>query len=301
MKYVPKAGLFFVHVPKCAGTSIQKALDIEGTRYVEFAQDLGISEGEAARISLSDRFKGDFSLQAQGGYTHPVMGPIHPVHLPLHYIEAHLPKTWKVLSEAPYSCAVTRAPRGRFLSALMQRMREFGDTGALRVDDPRVKDEAARVCDWLSARDMFCDRDYSHFTRQIDFAELDGTPIIKAHFPMEQTGALTSWIAQSTGLQIDIAESHARRQPKRWGKAMQPAARFVGRTLMPKRLRKVLHPLWISSGAFTNAKSAYDTVDLGTDVEKFIRSYYARDAALHAKAQAYARTLASGAQKDVPA
>jgi hypothetical protein len=297
LKYIPDYGLFFVHVPKCAGTSLQKALDLEEARYTEFAADLGLSEGEAARLTLSSRHQGDGEVKRQGGYVHPKLGPIHPVHLPLNYIEAEMPQTWAALRDAPYSFAVTREPRSRFLSALMQRMREFGDHEALRVDDPRVRDEAARVCDWLAARDMFCDREYIHFTRQIDFAELDGTRIIKAHFPMERTAALSRWIADQTGLQIEIPETHARRQPKRWGKMVQPAARFVGRTLMPKQLRKALHPIWMGSGAFTNAKSAYSTVDLGADVEGFAATYYARDAALHAEAQVRVEALQNAAQK----
>ncbi|MEP5171327.1 MAG: hypothetical protein ABJQ42_00050, partial [Erythrobacter sp.] len=94
-----------------------------------------------------------------------------------------------------------------------------------------------------------------------------------------------------TGLVLDITHDHARRQPKPWARAIQPVARFAGRNLMPRGLKRAMHPLWMKSGVFSDAAKGYDAVELGADVEAFIKEYYAADAALHASAQQAAAAL----------
>ncbi|MGR3378844.1 hypothetical protein [Salipiger abyssi] len=285
MKYLPDRGIYFIHVPKCAGMSVHKALDLEEASYDCLAEDLGVEMEEAARLALSQRFPAEPGMWPQG-FDHPALGHIHPIHLPLGYIRSTLPETWKALSTAPYSFAMTRAPRGRFLSALMQRLKEFRGAGAIRADDPLVREEAERVSDWLSRHDPFCAAEYAHFTRQTDFVDLDGARVVKAVFPVDRTDALSAWLSENTGLEIEIPRTHTRRQPKPWARAVQPAARFVARRLLTQPVRKALYPIWTGSGLFADAKKTYGTVDLGPDVDAFIAEYYAGDEALHREALA---------------
>jgi hypothetical protein len=130
--------------------------------------------------------------------------------------------------------------------------------------------------------------EFVHFTRQIDYAEVDGQRIVTAVFPLDRTAAAAAWIARETGLAIDITHDHRRREPKSWARAVQPAARFVGRKLIPHPLKVAIYPYWMNSRAFADASLRYDTIDLGPDIESFIAKYYAADRALHAEASAAA-------------
>ncbi|SDG96921.1 hypothetical protein [Alloyangia pacifica] len=275
MRFLPESNFLFVHIPKNGGQSVRNAMSHAGElSFAPLAEDLGISEDEAARTSES-------------GYEHPVLGPIHPAHLPLWVMRDHFPACWKVL-QASQSLALTRAPRERFISALMQRLREFGGAGAIRAEDDLVIHEATRVKEWLSEHPRVLGLEYIHFTPQVDFVNVDGVRQIDAIFPMSQMASAASWIEAHVGLHLSIGHDHARRQPKPWARALQPAARFAGRKLMPHAVKRRLHPLWMASGVFSNASKGYSAIDFGPEIEGFIAEYYAADADLHREAQANA-------------
>lgn len=277
MLYSEHAGLVFVHVPKNAGKSIRNAFARSGSLSWSFlASDLGVSEARAAQLM-------DEEVDVPG------LGRVKPAHLPLPVVESHFPATWATIRSGR-SFILVRAPRDRFFSALMQRLGEFADVRGLRADSPLVRGEAARVCEWLEGRGAFCDVEYIHFSRQTDYADLRGDRVVSAIFPMDRTELAARWIETEAGLRLDIGHDHARREPHRWAAAIQPAARYVGRRLMPHAMKKALYPLWMNSGVFSDAASRYETIDLGGDVERFIADYYASDARLYEEAMSRAGT-----------
>lgn len=273
MRYLAAQNLYFIHIPKNGGQSVRNAMArLAPLDFSPLAEDLGISPEEAQAVS-------------EAGFEHPDLGSIHPAHLPLWALRDAFPASYRAFTNAR-SFALTRDPRDRFLSALIQRLKEFKGAGAIRADDPVVPQEARAVCDWLSGRDRVADLEYVHFIRQVDFTDLDGARAVGAVFPMNNAAAAAAWLVAAGGPELDITHDHARRQPKPWAKIIQPVARFAGRNLMPDALRRALHPLWMKSGVFSNAAATYATVSLGNDVEAFIAEHYAADAALHAEAQA---------------
>ncbi|WP_141134364.1 hypothetical protein [Jannaschia aquimarina] len=230
--------------------------------YAPLAKDLGISEAEA-------------EVAVEKGMDVPKLGMIHPAHLPLWLLKERFPASWRILRDAQ-SFALVRAVRPRFLSAVMQRLREFRDTGPIRSDDPVVREEAARVCEWLATQARPVALEYVHFIPQSHFIDMDGRRIVNAIFPTDRMDAVADWLDEA-GLHIEITHDHARRQPKPWARPIQPIARFAGRYLMPHAIKRALHPIWARSGAFADAAGGYAQVDLGSDVEDFIASYYASD------------------------
>ena len=282
MKHLPDHGVFFVHIPKCAGMSVRAALqEGGGSDFSAIGADLQLDPSEAMRVTERGR-----------GFDHPSLGRIHPAHLPLALLQSDMPRTWAALTTSK-AFAVTRDPRDRFISAVMQRMKEFKDAGAIRADDPGVAEEARAICDWLAARDVFADIEYIHFARQIDYVDIGGTRVVKHVFPLDGLDALAAWLKKDAGLAVQIAHGHIRRQPRKWARAVQPAARFLGRNLMPRPVKQALHPLWIGSAVFSDAAQGYGEIDFGSDVEGFIKDYYARDAELHRAAREAARAASA--------
>lgn len=275
MLFVPDRNLAFLHIPKNAGQAVRKAIAAAAPiSYASFAADLNVSEAEAERLM-------------EAGVDVPGIGRVQPEHLPLPFLKSHFPQSFGVLA-ASHSFIFARPPRDRFLSALLQRLREYRGAGAIRADERIVAKEAEHVCQWLAGREVFCNMEYIHFSRQIDYAELEGHRIVSAVFPLERTDLAMAWVKAQTGLEIEVAHVHARREPKSWARSIQPAARLIGRRLIPHKIRQAIYPLWMNSGIFANAASRYGQVDLGTEVESFIKAYYAPDARLYAEARSIA-------------
>lgn len=278
MLYSDQANLVFLHVPKNAGKSIRHAFARGGgLSWSYLASDLGVDEARAEQLM-------DEEVEVSG------LGPVKPAHLPLPVIASHFPATWAVIRAAK-SFILVRPPRDRFFSALMQRLGEFGGVGTIRADDPAVRREAERVCRWLNGRGAFSTVEYIHFSRQSDYADLGGERVVSAIFPLERIDLAARWIEAETGVRLDIAHDHARREPRRWAGAVQPAARFIGRRLMPAAVKKAIYPLWMNSGVFADAASRYQAIDLGAEVEGFIADYYACDARLYEEAACAAAAI----------
>src|ERR1700744_524201 len=90
----------FVHVPKCAGTSVRRAL-----------RAIDTSDGQFWRIG-----------------EHPEMGAVHFAHLTLPDLARYFPETLAKIRDYQ-SMAIIRDPRDRFFSAIFQRLREFRGIG----------------------------------------------------------------------------------------------------------------------------------------------------------------------------
>lgn len=279
MRYAPDVDLAFIHIPKNGGQSVRNALeDATPLSYAPLAQDLSVSEEEARTAS-------------EAGFEHPILGSIHPAHLPLPTMRDHFPACWEAFQSAK-SFALIREPRDRFISALMQRMREFGDDEVIRSDDPRVAAEAQRVAEMLTndGRETL-PLEFVHFNRQAKFTDLDGQRMLSRIFPVDETSRLTSWLVDTVGLSISIGHDHARRQPKRWAKKIVPIARFIGRNLMPIGLKRAVYGAWTNSAVFSDAASSYQSLDLGSDVDAFILEYYSYDFSLYDEAKTNADNI----------
>lgn len=281
MRYLASHQLAFIHIPKNGGQSVRNALEaVAPISYDALAQDLGTEE-VAARAAV------------ESGFEHPRLGPIHPAHITLAALRRDFPACWQVLMTAD-SFALTREPRDRFISAVMQRTREFKDGHAMRASDPAIAQEAEEVAATLTENPTVWSREYIHFVRQIDFVELNGQRIVDAVFPVDAADAIATWVQSRTGLALNITRDHVRRQPKPWARAVMPVARFAGRTLMPAKVKRAVYGAWVKSAVFDNAGQSYQSVDLGSDVERFIQSHYEADAALHAQSMNQAAAASTG-------
>jgi len=274
MLHIADRNLVFLHIPKNAGQAVRNAiLDVADPDYAPIAKDLAV---EAITIpALADQV-----LDIPG------LGALQIEHLDLRSFREHFPSCFDVIGKAK-SFVMIRQPRDRFISALMQRLGEHKDIKSLRIDDPIVLQEARHVCDWLEQGDPSRNTEYVHFCRQVNYTDLDGVRIINALFPLDRIGSAATWIERETGLKIDVKRDHVRREPKKWARRIQPAARFIGRRIIPLPIKRAIYPLWKGSAVFSDAAGRYDSLSLGATIEGFIADYYADDARLYREACAF--------------
>lgn len=269
-----RPALFFLHVPKCAGTSVGNSLEpFAGFPREEMTRDLGVDPASLPSYLHDLR------------YDHPDLGPIKLNHLPLAALAESFPHVWATLLRSS-AFVVLRDPRERFVSAVLQRLREFRGVGASAVSDAAIEAEAERVCAWLSERGgPFCDVEHIHFARQCDFVEHEGRRIPDRIFPIERLERLYTWLRAVHGLAIEapVPERVGRRARGGLG-PLHRAASAAGRTLLTPGLRRAVYPLWLRSGAFVPASGGYGRIAFGEDVEAFVRGHYARDLELHREA-----------------
>jgi hypothetical protein len=261
-----------MHIPKCAGTSIGTALDpIASFPLKSFAENLGKNIEDTAN-ALSDF-----------GFEHDTLGKMHQMHIPLSYLESDFPNTLQLLKEAKNSFAILRDPRDRFISAIFQNLREFEHMGASDITEDIIREKAEHVCDWLSRRDRFCDLEYIHFTRQVDYLKLDETFLVKKLFALEHMHEVEEWLSVNFGTAPFLgAPQNQSHKPKKWFSKVQPIVRYSARTLLPSRVREAIFPLWIKSGLYEKASLGYSKVDLGDKVDSFIDEFYLEDMRLRA-------------------
>lgn len=279
MRYLEESKIFFIHVPKCAGISVKRALDdISRLPDAELGLDLGIGTDTVRQFA------------SWHGYHHSSLGRIHLGHIPLRFLELYFPNTWDVFLNS-VSFAVVREPRARFISALMQRLQEFKQSGSIRLEDELVQQEARQVCEWLDQRrEDFCDIEYIHFTRQIDYTHLSGKQLVGNVFPLERMDAMAAWFARDHGITIDVLREHTRQQPRKWVSGIMPAVRFLARNGLPRSVREAAYPLW-SASFLAPAASQYEKVTFTPAIEGFIARHYADDAALHRRVLEQFETL----------
>jgi hypothetical protein len=242
----------FMHIPKCAGSSVR------------------------AQLSRWD-FRDDAFHQP--GH-HADLGAVHFAHLPLAFLRTYYPIEFAKV--ATYrSFALTRDPRARFASATIQHLREFRGVRDLNLDSRRIVSEAHRVIDWLEGKGLFCDLEYIHFSRQIDYVELEGRRIVAEVFPIEDMSAFAMELEATCGIVFEperrenanLAADNPLLATLRLAK---PLYRRLTSWKDRERLLLLMRRLKIHDPA-----SLYARLLANERVARFVEDYYADDFALH--------------------
>lgn len=253
----------FVHIPKCGGTSV------------------------SLQFSELDSYAGAFRRKG----VHPALGSIHYAHIPLAHLEQHYPDEFEKIATYQ-SFALVRDPHDRFASATFQRLEEFGGasrlnvTSKLDITSKQALGEAREVIRWLADRDTFCDLEYIHFSRQIDYVELRGQRIVDHVFPLENISDMAAALEAFCGIRFDPE----RRENTNFASnnrllAMLHVAKPIYSRLTSWEFRKrVVGTLrrWNMHGP----DSLYAELRQDPEVSSFVGDYYAMDFALYRSAKA---------------
>jgi len=242
----------FVHIPKCGGTSV------------------------SLQLGAVDSYDGAFRKKG----VHPTLGPVHFAHLPLRFLRECYPVEFAKLKS--YRCfALTREPHARFASATFQRLEEFRGVPKIEVTADLALREARAVIGWLSDRGSFCDLDYIHFSRQIDYVMLDGDPVAEHVFALENIAQMSAALEASCGVHFDPE----RRENTNFASgnpllALLHRAKPIYSRLTTWAFRERLL-LLMQRWNLQRPDALYDALRRDAEISRFVENYYADDIALY--------------------
>lgn len=248
----------FVHIPKCAGSTVRQQLRDQ--------DDLG------------------------GRFYHTIKVPgfakINGNHTQLKVLKTHFPGAFAALQEVT-SYAITRDPLDRFISSVSQYLRSAGkDPGAMRKTE--ILAEVHRLMAALSAPSDQHVIAHTIFFRQTDYVFCDGERIIDHLYPIERLDRFFDRLATQHDLHLI--------RDKKWNPTVTyrvPAMR--GRIEACKKVAQKYLPMkayvalrdWSARMLTTEGATELEQVFRESlDVCTFVAEHYAQDARLHRAAQA---------------
>ena len=247
----------YVHIAKCAGSTIRHQLR-------EFDD-------------LDGRF---FQTVAIDG-----VGRVNGNHLPLTTLARFFPDDLERLRQVT-SYAIVRDPADRFVSGIAQRFRSQLGREPSDAEREDIEEVVADVITTMEADPDTLDRGHVYFTRQASYIEMDGERIIDRIVPFERIDVLFDQLEADHGFSLNResiwnptvtyrypAVTSGIKQLKDVAKRVLPVSSYM-------RVRDIAVPLLTRKGAPKFAEVVLRT----SGVDRFVSSFYRRDAELHASA-----------------
>lgn len=246
----------FVHIPKCAGTSVRTPLS-----------------------QFDDR---------QGFYTnrvdqHHSLGLLDYVHIPLFTLRDFFNADYKKF-EHYWAFTVIRDPFLRFPSSLSQQLKMYGERPIQNLGKKEVKSEIDRVISFLSKQPQNNHQlpaHYIHFQKQVDFIYVDGKKTVKSLYTVDQVGKLLEQISDRVGHDLtkknEFGESNNQTLIHRNEvlRILFQSTRSINKNIanfLPRTIKISLRLL-----VYTSQNQKPDNVFSSNYVKDFIRNYYKDD------------------------
>ena len=248
--------IVFVHIPKCAGTTVRSILQ----KY--------------------DSTGGKFTARVD---YHPVLGKLDYVHIPLFILEKYFPEEFEKITEYE-TFAIVRNPLSRFASSISQRLLMYGQKPIHFCSLSEIKKEIQETINFLdqkSGYERLLPAEYIHFQRQKDYIYVNGERLIKNVYPLEKINCLIRDIAFILGEHCEfspeenrafVIRNHALR--KLFLLTRQYYRPLVRR--LPNSVRKGLN-----AKIFVRRDDLYGEVFEEGNVREFIENYYKEDFILY--------------------
>ena len=243
----------FVHIPKCAGSTIRQQL-----------RDLDDMEG---------RFYHTMTL--------PDLGRINANHILLSVLERHFPEDLARLRDVT-SYAILCEPMDRFKSAVAQHLRAHVREAA-EIPEAEIRAQTDEIIAALRADPDQREIRNTIFYRQSDYVFLHGERIIDHLYPMDGMGPLFDRIADVHGLTIERDRvwnpTVTYRVPgsSRGLKRLKDSARKV----LPTRAYAAVRDLGVKVFTTKGVPKLDNVLDGSAAVRDFVADHYAADIALY--------------------
>ena len=247
----------FVHIPKCAGSTIR------------------------AQLRDKDDLQGRFyrTMQVEG------LGRINGNHVPLRWLADHFPQDYAAL-RAVKSYTITRRPIDRFVSAVSQRIRAMGQEPG-NLPAPEIRRLTDGILTDLEKAQGFPTGLHTIFMRQVDFTRLDGAQVLTELWPMENIDAFFDMLEDRHGLPLIRDKvwnpTVTYRVPAMAGPLKR--AKDMAKKLLPVKSYAALRDLGVKAFTTKGAPNLNEVL-LGTEsITAFVADYYRADAEQHAAAR----------------
>ncbi|MHB2149543.1 sulfotransferase family 2 domain-containing protein [Calditrichota bacterium LG25] len=253
--------IFFIHIPKCGGTTIRKLLAPVDDTF------LNLKENEELLLK----------------------GNIDIAHLPLFSVEEFLPYIYqKILYYDTY--ALIRDPYERFASSLTQRIKMYKKLNLREMNKNELKIEIDEVIDYLrknNTSNKLLDVEYIHFQKQKDYIYNKNQKIIKYIYTIEEIDQLIITLVEKINDKRVSYSFKAENQTliyrfsfiKNFYKIAKNIKLNRAFNMLPSSFKKIFRNILYKkqdySKKFTVFKSSY--------VLDFIKEYYREDIELYKK------------------
>lgn len=248
----------FIHIPKCAGTSVR-----------HFLQPYDQMDGaHTARVA-----------------DHPDLGRIDYVHIPLFVLREHFPAEHaKVLGYHSY--AVIRDPYARFRSSLSQHLRKYSGHEISRMKPKAVQnavDSALRLLRDHQAPKSYLPHQYIHFQRQIDFIYDQDKRLVEHIYSTRQIDRMLEHISAATGIRLahpgnpaEVKANETRFYRNTWIRVLVESSKPVLKAVLREERWESLKQA-TQHRVFTSSDRRLQAIFDSDHVRDFIADYYQDD------------------------
>jgi hypothetical protein len=252
----------FIHIPKCAGTTVRNPLQI-------FDDTNGVYTRRVAE--------------------HPVLGNLDYVHIPLFGLKKYFEKEFMSVTDY-WSFSIVRDPYARFASSVSQRLKMYSDLPIHKCGLTEVRKAIEESIDYLlqqPTNNHLLPPEYIHFQKQIDYIELNGEQIVESLYTVNDVNLLLKDVEQRIGQTLGEGSRTANSVPRanqsvvfrnnalRWMfETARPVTNKVG-LLLPDRFKQ-----GIRDKVYVPRDQRMKDLFTKDYVQDFIREYYAEDIAL---------------------
>jgi len=165
----------FIHIPKCAGSTVRDQLK----QYDD-------------RVFLCHDNYGEL----------PGIGRFHSWHIPLFILREHFPEHYQKIAEYE-SYALLRNPHARFSSSVFQYFKEFRSSPLYALPKNKAKKEVYEIIRVLREKEeeniSFLPYEYVHFQRQVDYIYDQGERVIDNIYTINDVEELLADIHRKIG------------------------------------------------------------------------------------------------------
>ena len=244
----------FVHIPKCAGTSVRQ------------------------QIARFDSTGGYFA----GVKRHAELGTIDHGHIPLDKLEEHWSDAFAKL-RTYRSFAIMRDPAVRFGSSLRQSLHFYAGQYTTEMTPTQARDAALRLIERLENGENLLDPKIAHFLPQVRFIYLDGKKIVSDVHDLGDLERFYDALSAITGAHFDT-QRKANRDLSFRHKALVRPAYAVNAWLhrnAPLRLRDTLKRLVLPVLIHKQGATARTGLLDDPEIKAFVTRFYADDFACY--------------------
>ncbi len=255
-----KHEIAFIHIPKCAGTTVRK------------------------HLQPFDRSNGYFTARVE---KHNQLGMLDYVHIPLFVLKEYFLEEFDLVNEY-WSFAIMRDPFSRFASSVSQRLKMYGGMPIHEMSKGEIINEVNVCIDFLRSKSgnyVLLPAEYIHFQRQIDYIYVDKKKVVKSIYTMSDISLVLNLLQEKIGGEAeDIADGESLASENNTLVYRNDLIRLIIKmikpcsSLLPNGIRDVFR-----DKVYVSRDSKMADVFMSDTVRGFVEDYYRSDIELFNK------------------